>query len=240
VVSPFAIALALVITAIAALLQGTVGIGFAMVSVPLLALIDPRLAPVPQLLVALPLSLAIAWRERGSIELHGFWWIIVGRVPGAFIGLGLLAIATGRALDLFIGVVVVASTLVVARGVHVRRTSSAKFVAGVVSGTTGLVASIGGPPVALLYSSAEARTIRSTLASVFAIGLVLSLTFRSVSGNVVPSDLWVGAILLPAAALGYLLSSTMKDKMNASVARAGVLVISTLGGIALIFRALVG
>jgi uncharacterized membrane protein YfcA len=238
-VSPFAIALALVITAIAAMLQGTVGIGFAMVSVPLLALIDPRLAPVPQLLVALPLSLAIAWRERGSIELHGFWWIIVGRVPGAFIGVGLLAIATGRSLDLFIGTIVVASTVVIAGGVHVRRTKPAKFLAGVVSGTTGLVASIGGPPVALLYSSAEARMIRPTLAGVFAIGLVLSLTFRSVSGNVAPSDLWVGAMLLPAVGLGYLFSSLVKDTMNASLARVGVLAISSLGGVALIVRALV-
>ena len=54
--------LALVITAIAAMLQGSVGLGFAMVSVPLLSLIDPRLAPVPQLLVSLPLALAMAWR----------------------------------------------------------------------------------------------------------------------------------------------------------------------------------
>jgi uncharacterized membrane protein YfcA len=239
-VSLFALTLALVITAIAAMLQGTVGMGFAMVSVPLLALIDPRLAPVPQLLMALPLSLAIAWRERGSIELHGFWWIIVGRVPGAFIGLGLLAIATGRSLDLFIGVVVVASTLVIAAGVHIKRTKPAKFLAGVVSGTTGLVASIGGPPIALLYSSAEARTIRPTLAGVFAIGLVLSLTFRSVSGNVASSDLWVGAMLLPAAGLGYIVSSKVKDTMSASVARSGVLVISILGGIGLIIRALAG
>jgi uncharacterized membrane protein YfcA len=70
---PAALILAFVITAIAATLQGSVGLGFAMVSVPLLTLIDPRLAPVPQLLVALPLSLAIAWRERRSIDLHGFW-----------------------------------------------------------------------------------------------------------------------------------------------------------------------
>lgn len=204
----------------------------------MLALIDPRLAPVPQLLVALPLSLAIAWRERASIELHGFWWIIVGRVPGAFIGLALLVVATGRTLDLFIGVVVVTATLVIARGVHVERTSTSKFVAGVVSGTTGLVASIGGPPIALLYSSAEARMIRSTLAGVFTIGLTISLAFRTASGNVETSDLWVALVLLPATVFGYLVSSAVKDKMNPSLARSGVLVISALGGIALIERAL--
>jgi uncharacterized membrane protein YfcA len=232
--------LALVITAIAAILQGSVGLGFAMVSVPLLALIDPRLAPVPQLLISLPLALAIAWRERESIDLQGFWWIIAGRVPGAFIGIALLALATARALDLFIGLVVVVAALLIAAGVHVKRTRTAKFVTGVVSGTTGLVASIGGPPVALLYSDAQGRVLRSTLNSVFLIGLTLSLAFRTASGNVALSDLWIAAVLLPAAAFGYLFSTFTKDRMNASLARSGVLAISAVGGIGLIARALLG
>jgi len=232
--------LALAITAIAAMLQGSVGLGFAMVSVPLLSLIDPRLAPVPQLLISLPLALAIAWRERESIDLHGFWWIIAGRVPGAFIGVALLTLATTRALDLFIGLVVVVGALIIAVGVHVKRTRTTKFVAGVVSGTTGLVASIGGPPLAMLYSDAQGRVIRSTLSSVFLIGLTLTLVFRAASGNVATSDLWAGAVLLPAAALGYMVSTITKDKMNASFARSSVLAISALGGIALIARALIG
>ena len=238
--SPYAVILAFAITAIAAMLQGSVGVGFAMISVPLLTLIDPRLAPVPQLLVALPLSLAIAWRERDSIELHGFWWIIVGRIPGAFIGIGLLAVATQRTLDVFIGVVVLVAVMLIATGTHVKRTRTAKFLAGVGSGTTGLVASIGGPPVALLYSSAEARMIRSTLASVFSIGLILSLVFRTASGYIEMSDLWVGAALLPAVGVGYVVSSVVKDGINASLARAGVLGVSAIGGAALLVRALVG
>jgi uncharacterized membrane protein YfcA len=211
-----------------------------MVSVPLLALIDPRLAPVPQLLISLPLALAIVWRERESIDLQGFWWIIAGRVPGAFIGVTLLALATARALDLFIGLVVVVAALLIAAGVHVKRTRTAKFVTGVVSGTTGLVASIGGPPVALLYSDAQGRVLRSTLNSVFLIGLTLSLAFRTASGNVTLSDLWIAAVLLPAAAFGYLFSTFTKDRMNASLARSGVLAISAVGGIGLIARALIG
>jgi len=235
-----ALALALVITAIAAMLQGSVGLGFAMVSVPLLSLIDPRLAPVPQLLVSLPLALAIAWRERESIELDGFGWIIIGSVPGALIGVLLLSLASARTLGLIIGFVVVAAAIAIAVGIHVQRTRSAKFFAGLVSGTTGLVASIGGPPVALLYSNAEGRMIRPTLNSVFMIGLTMSLVFRTASGNIALSDLWIGLALLPAAAIGYLLSSVVKDKMNASHARSGVLVISALGGIGLIVRALMG
>ncbi len=230
--------LALVVTAGAATIQGTVGIGFAMVSVPILSLIDTGLAPVPQLLVVLPLTLSMALRERSSIDLHGFWWIIAGRVPGAIIGIALLAVATQRTLDVFIGAVVLAAVVVLATGVHVRRTRGTKFATGVASGTTGIVASIGGPASALLYSSAEARTIRPTIAAVFTIGISMSIAFRAVSGNVEAHDLVVAAVLFPAVVAGYLVSSAIKDRIPTARVRTAILVISAAAGIGLILRAL--
>jgi len=230
--------LALAVTAGAATIQGTVGLGFAMVSVPLLSLIDARLAPVPQLIVALPLTMSIAWRERGDIDLHGFWWIIGGRIPGAFIGIALLAVATQQALDIFIGVVVLVAVVVLATGIHIRRTSATKFATGVASGTTGVVATIGGPAIALLYSSAEARTIRPTIAAVFTIGLSLSLVFRAASGNVTSSDFVISAVLFPAVVGGYLLSSSIKDRIPTSRVRIAILVVSSAAAIGLLGRAL--
>lgn len=70
--SIIALTLALLITAIAASFQGTVGLGFAMISVPLLSLIHPSLASVPQLLIALPLTVALLWRERRAVDRHRF------------------------------------------------------------------------------------------------------------------------------------------------------------------------
>ncbi len=230
-------ALALVITAAAATVQGTVGVGFAMVSVPILSLINPRLAPVPQLLIALPLVLSMAWRERSNIEIRGFWWIIAGRIPGAFAGVALLAVASQRTLDAFIGGVVLVSVALLATGIHVNRTRTAKFLAGAASGTTGVVASIGGPPVALLYSSAEARTVRSTLSSVFTIGILLSAGFRWGSGNISGSDLRVSAVLLPAVVAGYLISTSVKDKIPTAQVRIAILVISAAASVALLARA---
>jgi uncharacterized membrane protein YfcA len=230
--------LALAVTAGAATIQGTVGLGFAMVSVPLLSLIDTGLAPVPQLIVALPLTMSIAWRERHSIDLRGFWWIIGGRIPGAFIGIALLAVATQKTLDVFIGVVVLIAVAVLATGVHIRRTRSTKFATGVASGTTGVVASIGGPAIALLYSSAEAKTIRPTIAAVFTIGLSLSLVFRAASGNVTGSDFAVSAVLFPAVVGGYLVSSSIKDRIPTPQVRIAILVISSAAAIGLLVRAL--
>ena len=231
--------LAFAITAIAATFQGTVGVGFAMLSVPLLSLIDPSLTPAPQLLVALPLAVTMAWAERSAIDLRGFWWIIGGRIPGGLLGIALLAVASQTMLDVFISLVVLGAVAAIARGIHIRRTPATKLAAGVTSGTTGVVASIGGPPVALLYSSDDSDIIRSTLAAVFTIGLTTSIVFRYVSGNISMDDVRTALVLFPAVVIGYLISSVLKDRIPKERVRSAILIVSGLGAVALLVRALV-
>jgi uncharacterized membrane protein YfcA len=208
-----------------------------MLSVPLLSLINPALAPVPQLLIALPLTITMAWREREAIDLHGFWWLIGGRIPGAFIGVALLAVASQRMLDVLIALIVLGAVVVIASGIHVRRTRATKLAAGVASGTTGVVASIGGPPVALVYSSEDSDVIRSTLAAVFTIGVTTSLLFRFASGNIMWNDVRVALVLFPAVVIGYLVSLVLKDRVVKSQVRSAILVGSGLGAVALLIRA---
>ena len=70
-------AVAFAVSFVAATLHSTVGFGFALLSVPLLSLLDPLFAPVPQLLVVFPLTLAIVFRERHAVDArrHGepYW-----------------------------------------------------------------------------------------------------------------------------------------------------------------------
>ncbi|MGI9529333.1 MAG: TSUP family transporter [Acidimicrobiia bacterium] len=232
--------IALAITAGAAAVQGTVGVGFAMIAVPLLSLVNPDLAPVPQLLVILPMTFVMAWREREAMDLRGVGWIVVGRLPGLAIGVALLAVATQRILDLFIGVVVLAAVVVLATGFHVKRTSATKFAAGLGSGTTGVVASIGGPPVALLYSDEEAATVRATLAAVFTIGVSLSAIARVSTGNITAQDVRVALVLFPAVVAGYLVSIRYKDRIPAGTVRVAILIVSGFAAAALIGRAIAG
>ena len=69
-------------------------------------------------------------------------------------------------------------------------------------GITGLVASIGGPPLALLYRSAKGATVRASLGIVFALGVTISLTARWIASEISADDLLVAALLLPSMALG--------------------------------------
>lgn len=237
--TPLGWGVALLVTFVAAALQGVVGMGFAMLSVPILALIDPRLAPVPQLLITMPLTISMAWRERDHLELAGVGWIIAGRVPGAFIGLALLAVAVGRALDLAIAALVLIAVAIIASGRHVKRNPGTEFGAGVMSGISGLVASIGGPPLALLYTEAEGPTVRSSLAAVFTVGLTFTLVARTATGNITSEDFVIAAILFPALVLGYLSSGRLTRRVNQVQIRYGLLILSTLGAIGLIIRAFV-
>ncbi len=232
--------LAFVITGGAAAVQGVAGVGFAMIAVPVLALLDPRLAPVPQLLVVIPLTLYMAWQERHAVDMSGIGWIIVGRFPGLFLGLALLAVATQQVLDAFIGTVVVVAVVVIATGFKVHRTRTTKFAAGVAAGTTGVVASIGGPPVALLYNDDEAATIRSTLAAVFTIGLTLSLLGRAATGAITAMDVRISLVLFPAVVIGYVVARRIRGRVPATAIRTIILVVSATAGVGLLVRAIVG
>jgi uncharacterized membrane protein YfcA len=238
VVPPLSWIAALLVTYFAATVQGIVGLGFAMVSVPILALIDSSLAPVPQLLMTLPLTMVMAWRERSHLSLVGVGWILTGRLPGAVIGVALLAAATEVVLQATIAALVLIAVAIIATGIHVSRTPASQFGAGLFSGVSGLIASIGGPPLALLYTRDEGAVVRSNLAAVFVIGLSISIVARLVSGNMTWEDARVAVLLLPGLVAGYLTSLTLKDRWSVAAVRNGILVLSSIGAVALIARVL--
>lgn len=195
-------ALAFAISFVAAALHSTVGFGFALLSVPLLLLLDPLFAPVPQLLVVWPLTMAIVWRERHAVEARSTVWILAGRIPGAFIGVALLKFLATPALDVLMSLMVMLGVALVVMTGTFARTPARELGAGVASGTMAMVSAIGGPPIALLYRNDRGPTVRANLGLVFAIGLTITLTVRSAAGEVSLDELAIGAALLPAVWLG--------------------------------------
>jgi uncharacterized membrane protein YfcA len=231
-----ALIVALVVTLGAATLQGTIGFGLAMVAVPVLSLVDPALAPVPQLIISLPITMSMAWRERHAADLRQLGWVLTGRVPGAAIGLWLLASFTRETLSAVIGGMVLGAVVIVALRTSVPRNRATSFAAGVTSGATGLVASIGGPPLALLYRSAEGPTIRASLGVVFAIGIATSIIIRAAASQLEVRDLEVAALLLPAAVGGLWLGRRFQGRVEGAILRAVILVVSGGSAVALLVR----
>lgn len=239
-VSLIELVLAMVVVAAGSLIQGSIGIGLGILTVPILSLIDPVMAPVPTLLLAIPLTFSMALRERSHIESKGVLWLLLGRFPGAILGLGLLAVATQRTLDIWIALSVIVAVLILSTGVKVSRTSATEFGTGLMAGVMGMVASMGGPPAALLFKDAKGPTVRSTLALFFTFGLALTLVARIVAGRITVDDVLIAAWMLPGLAIGYVASSRLRGRVDAMALRPAILVVSSIAAVGLLIRALLG
>lgn len=236
--TPVEIIIALAVSTIGAALQGVVGFGFGVLSVPILTILDPAFTPVPQLILALPLTISIALRDRRHLDLSGAAWVIAGRFPGALIGALLLGALASRTLDAVIAFIVLGATLVISSGWSIRRTAATEFLAGVSSGITGTVSAIGGPPVALIYHDSPGATIRSTLSTIFIIGLTINLVTLAALGEIHTDDLRAAGILLPGMLVGVTLSGFLAKRFDDQVLRRVVLVTAGMAAVGLAFKVL--
>jgi uncharacterized protein len=231
---------ALAVTFVATVVQGSIGIGLGMLSVPVLTLVDPVLTPVPQLLVTIPLTLAMLKGERQAIEWKPVARVAAARIPGIGLGIWLLGLADQRLLDGMIGLIVLAAVGLIASGITVHRNHTSEVVAGVLSGTTGTISSIGGPPLALLYRRDTGPAVRSNLAAIFFIGILMMVGARAVSGHVAGTDVMVALWLFPMVAAGFLTARRLHGRIEGGPLRVGILAVSTLAALGLLLRALFG
>ena len=231
------LAIALIVITLGAIVQGTIGVGFAVLSVPILSLVNPILAPVPQLLLAVPLALSMTWRERTHIEAGTVVWMVSGRIPGAALGLLLLAIATQQSLDIGIAISVLVAVGILGAGLTVPRSPLTDFGTGVIAGIMGMVASMGGPPAALLFKDGKGPTVRSSLALFFSAGLLATVVLRLIAGRITSDDVVIALLLLPALLTGYAISSRLRHRLDGATLRPAILTISTVAAVGLLIRA---
>lgn len=223
----------LIVAAVAAggLIQGSTGVGFALVVSPVLALLAPDLLPGCVLLLMLPLNAYVAWRERRAIDWRGVSWITVGRCAGGVAGLGVLALLAGPALRLFVGV----ATLLTAFGSMLSGNFALRprvFIgAGIITGITETATGIGGPPLALVYQHQPGSVLRATLAVCFLLGQILSLLLLAGSGRLHPAQLDAALWLLPAMAAGGLLSRWSHGRIDGRPMRLAMLAFAIVSGL---------
>ncbi len=222
--------------AIAAFVQGTTGVGFALIVAPIVGLVDPGLLPVCLLVLMLPLNVYVAWRERVALDLSGAGWITLGRLVGTFGGIWILAAMPASALNLLIGaatVLAAAATLVLP---PFRADRQSFIAAGLVTGVTETATGIGGPPLALVYQHHAAAVLRSTIAFCFLVGELISLATLTIAGRTSTLQFEVALLLVPPLALGAMLSRHVHHRVDGRVLRAFVLAFAIVSGTVLLFR----
>lgn len=237
IVDPPVLAAGVVVMAVAATVQGSVGFGANLLAAPTLALLDPDLVPGPTFLAAGVLTFAVAWRERGAIDRAVVGWGTLGRLPGSVAGAMVLAAVSDRALQVTVAVTILVA-VVLSTGLLSIRESRATFVgAGAVSGFGATSAAIGGPPMALALQHREGPALRATMGAFFAVGTLVTLPAIAAAGRLGPDELAVAAVLAPGSVLGFVASGPLRARVDAGRVRPLVLALSSASAVALLVRA---
>jgi uncharacterized membrane protein YfcA len=221
----------------AAFVQGSTGVGFALITAPVIGILQPALLPVCVLVLMLPLNLYVVWRERAAVDRSGARWITGGRVVGTAGGLWVLAVLSTSHLSLFVGVSTIAAAVVTLMMPAFSPGRRAFVAAGLVTGVTETATGIGGPPLALLYQHQAPPTMRSTIALCFLLGELVSLVTLMVAGRISGPQLAAATNLLPALVLGAVLSRMVHRHVNGRFLRVFVQVFAIVSGLVLLVHA---
>jgi uncharacterized protein len=228
-------AVAFVALLLGAVIQGSIGFGMNLVAVPIVALVAPEALPATLILVAFPIAVAMAVREREDLHAEGVAWTSIGRLPGSVIGAWIVVVVSASSLQIVIGASVVAAAALslITRPIPVTPTTAT--VAGFAGGVTGTAAAVGGPPMALLYQHHEGPTLRATMAGTFAISTVMSVVVLAVADQVHGWQIWLSIALLPAVAIGLGASYFLHSHLDARRLRPVVLgFVATTGAVAIV------
>ena len=226
--------LAVLIVFVGASTQSAIGVGLGLIAAPTLSLIDPDFIPGAIVIVNLPLTLGIAWRERRHID-----WGILRAVPtrfvGTVIGAWLVATTGDQVTSIVVAVSVLFAVLVTAKRIHVAPTPRNQIVAGGASGLAGTIAGIGGPPMAITYQHADPRTLRASLATFNSIALVFfSIPSLTIAGVIGRREVNLALVLIPAVFAGLWIGKHLIRRLPPERIRVAVLAVCAGSAIVLL------
>jgi uncharacterized protein len=232
-----AIAVVSVAVAIGAVIQGSIGFGYALVAVPALVLLLPWAVPATPLLLALPMTTLMSAREWRSIDFGGFLVITFGRLLGTTAGVALLVLVPKSFLSMLTGVLIVAAALGSFFKPSFEVRNRTRLTGGIASGIVGTVAALGGTPLALVYQDRSGAELRSTLSISFVVGIAMSLVGLGLVGEVEGRHLVLALELLPGLLVGLWASRWVIKRLDERWLRPAVLVFAAFAGVVIILLA---
>ena len=220
--------------AIGAIIQGSIGFGYALVAVPALVLVLPWSVPVTPLLLALPMTVLMSAREWHSIDFGGFFLITAGRLLGTIAGVALLVFVPGGSLSTLTGLLILAAALASFLKPSFEIRNSTRLAGGVSSGVVGTVAALGGTPLALVYQDRSGSELRSTLSISFVVGIAMSLIGLGLAGKVEWRHLVLALELLPGLLVGLWASRWVVNRLDERWLRPTVLLFAAAAGVVIV------
>lgn len=235
--SLFELMAAMGVVSLGAVVQGTIGFGMAVVSAPLLYMINPLLLPGPLIVATMVLGVLSSKRYARHIDYTSLGYAVVGRIPGSLLGAFMLTVASSRGLSLALGSSVLLAVAGSLTPYKIKATPGTLMGAGLCSGVMGTAVSIGGPPMALLMQNESGDRIRGNLAAFFIVGSGVSLAVLSFNGLFDIPRLLTGLSLFPAILCGYWVAGRIVSRVDRETIRRALLVLCSFSGLTAILSA---
>ena len=227
----------------AAFVQSATGFGFALVLSPVLLFqLEPKEAVFALLFLGTAVNLLVLLGERRPTQVLGreIGPMLTAAVPGAAVGLVILAALDKATLQVIVGVLVIGAAAL--QVVLERRPRGGPagpawtaYPAGLASGVLTTSTSLSGPPLVLwlLGRHAPPGEVRDSLAASFlalnAVGIAALLLTGGVEGGLDPAFLLA---LLPPTVLGQVLGRRAFDRLNQQAFRVAAMALVVAAGLA--------
>jgi len=225
-----------IVVSFGAALQSSVGYGMGLVVVPFLILVDPGFIPGPMLVSAFTLSILVLLREKRSMDLNGLQWAIAGRIAGTFLAGWLILMISQDTLILLSAVLVLVAVVTTASGLRIALTRFNLVIAGGLAGIMGTIASIGGPPMALIYQHESGARIRTSLSGFFIVGTLISIATLTAIGKFGRHEATLGLLVLPGTVIGFLASGRFLTWLDRGHTRTAVLLVAAISAAVVIIN----
>jgi uncharacterized membrane protein YfcA len=222
------LAIGMAIAVLGAFVQGTIGFGLAVVAAPILLLINIHFVPGSLLVAALLLSLMMIAREPRAVAWHEVGHATAGRVVTALPAAWMVARLDPFWFNNVFAIAVLVAVAMSLCGWRWKMSPTNVAVAGAISGITGTISSIGGPPMAIVYQHQRGPHMRATLSAVFTIGTLLSMGSLALFDEFGLPDILLGLALMPGVLVGFVISSLVAGRLDKHITRPAVLGVSAL------------
>ncbi len=213
------------IVLVAAVLQRTVGFGFALLAVPLMTFVIPTKSAI--VVAFLNGTVASGWlvlRLHDQIEWIPTRRLGAGAVIGAPIGVVILSVVGATQLRLALGVTTCVAALWIiissrrAGAVAALPRRSRTFALGLASGVLSTSLATNGPPLVyeLRRTGLEEDRFRATISAVFLVADIVGLPLLAAAGLITASDVVLAAISVLPCLAGIVVGSWISHRLDPS------------------------
>lgn len=237
------LALAFAVLFLAAAAHAITGFGYVLLSVPLLAVIfDPHTAVAASVAAATIVAVSAWRRERRHVDVGSMRRLAVAGLVGIPLGLWVFSVVAEHILLVVIGVITIATTLVLAARVTLPSGRGTDVVAGLASGVLVTTTGTNGPPLVLALQAKQLapRTARATLQALFTIQGVVAVVGLGLAGQISWLVITLLALSIVATLLGWRVGDAAFRRLSAAHVRLAVLGVLLLSGATLLVRGLGG